>query len=52
MVVTDLYGQIVKRFPFNALEQQFDVSELASAMYFVQVYNNDRMIYKARILKQ
>lgn len=52
MVITDLYGQIVKTYPFDALEQKLEISELASGMYFVQVYNNDRMIYKARVLKQ
>jgi hypothetical protein len=50
LVISDLYGQIVQLGSFNALEQKIDIEKLASGMYYVQVFDGIRLVYRDKVL--
>ena len=50
LIISDLYGQVVQISSFEALEKRINIDALTSGMYYVQVVDGVRLVYRGRVL--
>lgn len=50
LIISDLYGQIVQIASFDALEKQINIEALPNGMYYIQVLDDLKLVYRGRVL--